>query len=438
MYLKKNTYLCSILKEKHHDMIDKIGKYNFWNGNIPELGYFRTEYTDKIYNSIGNNLVKVLVGQRRAGKSFVLRQLAKRLLDSGVPAQNIIYINTEFLEFIDLKTVNDLQSLYQEFRDTLQPQGKIYMFLDEIQQIKGWERFVNSHSQDFVEPKEIFISGSNSDLLSGELASLLSGRYVEFEILPYSFHEYVDMQRLEVNRDNYIQFLQMGMLPELFHLQAEELRNNYVSVIKDTVMLRDIVHRYKVKDSILLDDLFRYVVNNAGRLFSVSNIVNYFKSIGRKTNYETISTYLSYLCKAFLIHRAERYNIAGKELISGNCKYYSNDLAYHNYLYRGFSYGYGNLLENAVYLDLRRQGYQVHVGVKEHSEVDFVAIRSDYKLYVQVCWQMAGDEDTAMREYAPLLGINDQYRKVVVSLDEVRFPNNNGVEHLFPWEIKVK
>lgn len=419
-------------------MIDKIGKYNFWNGNIPELGYFRTEYTDKIYNSIGNNLVKVLVGQRRAGKSFVLRQLAKRLLDSGVPAQNIIYINTEFLEFIDLKTVNDLQSLYQEFRDTLQPQGKIYMFLDEIQQIKGWERFVNSHSQDFVEPKEIFISGSNSDLLSGELASLLSGRYVEFEILPYSFHEYVDMQRLEVNRDNYIQFLQMGMLPELFHLQAEELRNNYVSVIKDTVMLRDIVHRYKVKDSILLDDLFRYVVNNAGRLFSVSNIVNYFKSIGRKTNYETISTYLSYLCKAFLIHRAERYNIAGKELISGNCKYYSNDLAYHNYLYRGFSYGYGNLLENAVYLDLRRQGYQVHVGVKEHSEVDFVAIRSDYKLYVQVCWQMAGDEDTAMREYAPLLGINDQYRKVVVSLDEVRFPNNNGVEHLFPWEIKVK
>lgn len=161
-------------------------------------------------------------------------------------------------------------------------------------------------------------------------------------------------------------------------------------------------------------------------------------AVGRKTNYETISTYLSYLCKAFLIHRAERYNIAGKELISGNCKYYSNDLAYHNYLYRGFSYGYGNLLENAVYLDLRRQGYQVHVGVKEHSEVDFVAIRSDYKLYVQVCWQMAGDEDTAMREYAPLLGINDQYRKVVVSLDEVRFPNNNGVEHLFPWEIKVK
>ena len=420
------------------DMIEKIGKYNFWNDNIPELGYVRAEYTNKIYASTGNNLVKVLVGQRRAGKSFVLRQLAKQLLDSGVPAQNILYINTEYLEFCGLKTVDDLQSLYQEYREELQPQGKIYLFLDEIHLIKDWERFVNSHSQDFVEPKEIFISGSNSDLLSGELATLLSGRYVEFEILPFSFHEYADMQHLEVNRENYIHFLQIGMLPELFHLQTDEVKINYVSAIKDTVMLRDIVHRYKVKDSLLLDDLFRYIVNNAGRLFSISNIVNYFKSLGRKTNYETLSSYISYLCKAFLIHRAERYNIAGKEIISGNCKYYSNDLAYYNYLYRGFSYGFGSLLENAVYLELRRQGWQVYVGAQAHSEVDFVAIRGDQKLYVQVCWQMAGDENTAQREYAPLLNIKDQYRKVIVSLDEIRFPNNNGVEHLFPWELTLK
>lgn len=416
-------------------MINQISKYNFWYGNIPELGFLRTEYTNKINASLGNNLVKVLVGQRRAGKSFVLRQLAKQLIDNGVPSQNILYINTEYLEYGDLKSAHDLQLLYQEYLEVLRPQGKIYLFLDEIQQIKDWERFVNSHSQDFVETKEIFISGSNSDLLSGELATLLSGRYVEFEILPYSFHEYVEMQHLDINRANYIQFLQSGMLPELFHLQSEEVRNHYVSAIKDTVMLRDIVHRYKVKDSQLLDDLFRYVVNNAGRMFSVSNIVNYFKSLGRKTNYETISTYLSYLCKAFLVHRAERYSIAGKELISGNCKYYSNDLAYYNYLYRGFLYGFGSLLENAVYLDLRRRGWQVYVGVQSHLEVDFVAIRGDQKLYVQVCWQMSADEQTIQREYAPLLNIKDQYRKVIVSLDEIRFPNNDGIEHLFPWEL---
>lgn len=416
-------------------MIEQVRKYNFWDGNRPELGFLRTDYTKKIYASIGNNLVKVLVGQRRAGKSFVLRQLAQQLLDDGVPAQNILYINTEYMEFANLKTVSDLQSIYQEYRTTLQPQGRIYLFLDEIQQIQDWERFVNSHSQDFTEPTEIFITGSNSDLLSSELATLLSGRYIEFEILPYSFHEYVKHQQLIANRENYLHFLQIGMLPELFHLQSEEVRNHYVSAIKDTVMLRDIVHRYKVKDTLLLDELFRYVVNNAGRLFSISNIVNYFKSQGRKTNYETLSTYISYLCKAFLIHRAERYNIAGKELLSGNCKYYSNDLAYYNYLYRGFSYGLGALLENAIYLELRRQGWQVHVGLQGQLEVDFVAIRGEQKLYVQVCWQMAENEETAKREYAPLLNIKDQFRKVVVSLDEVRFANNSGIEHLFPWEL---
>ena len=419
------------------NMIDRICKYNFWNGNVPELGFLRKEYLNKINASTGNNLVKVLVGQRRAGKSFVLRQVAKQLLDSGVSAQNILYVNTEYLEYGDVKTADDLQTLYYEYKKVLQPKGKIYLFLDEIQQIKEWERFVNSHSQDFVEPQEIFISGSNSDLLSGELASLLSGRYVEFEILPYSFGEYVEKEKLEPNRENFLKFIQMGMLPELFHLQTEEIRSHYVSAIKDTVMLRDIVHRYNVKDSLLLDELFRYIVNNVGRMFSVSNIVNYFKSQGRKTNYETLSSYISYLCKAFLVHRAERYSIAGKELLSGNCKYYSNDLAYYNYLYRGFSYGLGNLLENVVYLELRRKGWQIYVGVQGQLEVDFVAIRGDQKLYVQVCWQMAGDDLTAQCEYAPLLNIKDQYRKVIVSLDEVRFPNNNGVEHIFPWELSL-
>ena len=418
-------------------MIDQIRKYNFWDNNIPELGFERSEYTQKIHASIGNNLVKVLVGQRRAGKSFVLRQLAKQLIDDGIPVQNILYVNTEYLEYGYLKTATDLQALYEEYKRVLCPEGKVYLFLDEIQQIKEWERFVNSHSQDFVEPKEIFITGSNSDLLSGELATLLSGRYVEFEVLPYSFQEYIRKEGRDANRENYMQFLQMGMLPELFYLQTEDVRRYYVSAIKDTVMLRDIVHRYNVKDSQLLEELFCYVVNNAGRLFSISNIVNYFKSQGRKTNYETLSTYLSYLSKAFLVHKAERYNIAGKELLSGNSKYYSNDLAYYNYLYRGFSYGLGSLLENAVYLDLRRNGWQVYVGVQGQLEVDFVAIQGDKKLYVQVCWQMASDEQIAKREYAPLLNIKDQFRKVVVSLDEVRFPNNNGVEHLFPWELVI-
>ena len=415
-------------------MFDDIRKYNFWEGNNSDLGFLRTDYTDKIQDSVGNKLVKVLVGQRRTGKSYVLRQLAHCLMDKGIPSKNILYVNKDYLEFGDIITFDDLQNLYVEYRQKLKPLGKVYLFLDEIQLVKGWEKFVNSHSQDFSEPAELFISGSNSDMLSGELATLLSGRYVEFEILPYSFGEYTKFRELEPDRENYIKFLQEGMLPELFNLQTEEMRHHYVSSVKDTVMLRDIVRRYNVKDIQLLEDLFRYLVNNASRMVSVSNIVNYFKSQGRKTNYETISSYIAYLTKAFLLHKAERYHISGKELLTGNCKYFSNDLAYYNYLYRGFAYGYGNLLENAVYLELHRNGWQVYVGVQGQTEVDFVALRNEQKIYLQVSWQMSSQE-TAEREYAPLLAIHDQYRKYVVSLDEMRLPNNNGVEHVFPWEL---
>ena len=416
-------------------MLEKIRKYNFWDGNVIDLGFIRTNYTDKIYDAVGNKLVKVLVGQRRAGKSYVLRQLAHRLVEEGVPSNNILYINKEYLEFGDVLTVDDLQRLYLDYRQELQPVGKVFLFLDEIQLIEGWECFVNSHSQDFIEPAELFISGSNSDMLSGELATMLSGRYVEFEILPYSFDEYTKLHNIEQNRENYIKFLQDGMLPELFNLQTEEMRRHYVSSVKDTVMLRDIVRRYNVKDTQLLEDIFRYLVNNAARLVSVSNIVNYFKSQGKKTNYETVSAYVSYLNKAFLLHKAERYHISGKELLNGNCKYYSNDLAYYNYLYRGFAYGYGNLLENSVYLELHRNGWQVYVGVQGQAEVDFVALRGEQKIYLQVCWQMSSSE-TAEREYSPLLAIHDQYRKYIVSLDEIRLSNNEGVEHIYPWELK--
>ena len=416
-------------------MIEQIRKFNLWDGNPQDTGFLRKTYTERTLAVADNSLVKVLVGQRRAGKSYVLRQVAHHLMERGIASENILYVNKEYMEYDDIRSADDLQQLYIEYRQTFSPQGKVWLFLDEIQLIDAWEHFVNSHAQDFAEPVELFISGSNSDLLSGELSSLLSGRYVDFEILPYSFNEYTDLHHLLSSRENYLRFLQGGALPELSHLQSEETRRHYVSSLKDTILLRDIVRRYNVKDTQLLEDVFRYLVNNASRMVSIQNIVNYFKSVGRKTNYETISSYISYLCKAFLLHKADRYQIAGKELLNGNCKYYSNDLAYYNYLYKGFAYGMGSLLENAVYLDLYRNGWEVYVGVQCHTEVDFVALRDGQKIYIQVCWQMAQQEQTAEREYAPLLSIKDQYRKYVVTLDEIRFPNNNGVEHLFPWEL---
>lgn len=416
------------------EIINSIRKYNYWDGNSIDLGYGRSLYTDKIGQYIGNKLVKVLVGQRRAGKSYILRQIASVLISQGIKRENIFYINKEYMELISLESAVELEELYKVYRQELKTEGKVYLFIDEIQYIDQWERFVNSHSQDFAEPCELFISGSNSNLLSGELATLLSGRYVEFEIFPFSYTEYCGVTGQSVDSDSYKKYLQSGALPELFNLPNDEMKQNYVSSIKDTVMLRDIVGRYKVKDVKLLDDLFVYLVNSAASIISVTNIINFFATKKRKTNYETLSTYINYLENSFLIHRAERYNIKGKDTISGNCKYYLNDLSYRNYLYSGYGYGLGYLLENAVYLSLKRAGYQVYVGVIKDAEIDFVAIKGDKKLYLQVTLQLT-EEQTFEREYRSLKLIDDNFDKYVVSMDEYKIPTNEGIKHLSAWNL---
>ena len=416
------------------EIINSIRKYNFWDTNPIDLGYSRTFYTDKIGQYIGNKLVKVLVGQRRAGKSYILRQIASKLISEGVKPENILYINKEYMELATLRNAIELEQLYKAYREVLNPTGKVYIFIDEIQYIEEWERFVNSHSQDFAEPSELFISGSNSNLLSGELATLLSGRYVEFEVFPFSYTEYCGITQQETGSDSYKQFLQSGALPELFNLPNDEMKQNYVSSIKDTVMLRDIVGRYNVKDVKLLDDLFVYLVNTASNLISISNIINFFASKKRKTNYETLSSYINYLENSFLVHRAERYNIKGKDTISGNSKYYLNDLAYRNYLYSGYGYDIGYLLENAVYLSLRRAGYQVYVGTIKDTEVDFVAIKGDRKMYLQVTLQLT-EEQTIEREYRSLKLIEDNFDKYVVTMDDYKIPTNEGVEHVSAWNL---
>lgn len=411
-----------------------LEKYNFWNGNVPELGFARKDYTDKILDYTGNKLVKVLVGQRRVGKSYLLRQIASRLIESGVNPQNIFYINKEFTDFDFIGDNKDLEALLKLYKEKLNPAGKVWLFIDEIQNIAGWEHFVNSLSQDFVDSYEIFISGSNSKMLSGELATLLSGRYVNFEIFPFSFNEYAGITKKEISKQSFIDYLESGALPELFVLPGDETKRNYISAIKDTVLLRDIIQRHNIKEPKLLEDIFVYLVNNASNLTSIPNILNFFKSNNRKTTYDTISNYIGYIEDTFLIHKTERYDIRGKETISGNCKYYINDLSFKNYLYPGFGYGIGYKLENLVYLELRRAGYDVYVGALREKEIDFVAKKSDRIIYIQSAYLLS-DEQTAQREYAPLEAIQDNHEKLVVSLDDISLSSNNGIKHVKVWEM---
>lgn len=416
------------------EIFNILKKYNFWNGNVPEQGFLRLDYLNAIRSFFHNKLVKVIVGQRRTGKSYILRQIANDLISNGVHPHNIFYLNKEFIDFDFVNHYTDLEELIKLYQFKLKPQGKIYLFLDEIQNITQWERLVNSYSQDFTESYEVVISGSNSKMLSGELATLLSGRYVNFEIFPFSFKEYAGITNQNSNKEMYIKYMQSGGLPELFVLPNEETKRHYVASVKDTVLLRDVIQRHAIKDPNLLEEIFINLVNNAANLLSVNNVTNYLKSKGRKTSYDTIANYIGYIEDTFLLHKAERFDIKGKDTIAGNVKYYCNDLAYKNYLYAGFGYGIGYQLENLIYLELRRLGYEVYVGVMPNKEIDFMAIKADEKVYVQSAYLLIDDE-TIKREYASLEAINDNYPKLIVSLDDITMPVNKGIIHLQAWKL---
>jgi len=411
-----------------------LKRYNLWGSSTIDFGYWRSKYIDKIIASTGNRLIKVLVGQRRSGKSYILRQVAKHLVDNGVSPENTLFINMEFSDLEFLKTYKELDELIKLYKNEKQVEGRLYVFIDEVQLIEGWEKVVNSYSQDFSESYELFISGSNSKLLSGELATLLSGRYISFEVFPFSYTEYCEINDQQKERKSYIEYMNSGGLPELFMLKTHELKRNYVSAVKDTVLLRDIIQRNNIRDPKLLEDLFLFLVNNASNLISVPNIVNYFKMQNRKTSYDAVSSYIGYIEDTFLVHKCDRYDIKGKDTLGGNAKYYINDLAYKNYLYPGYGYGFGYLVENLVYLELCQAGFDVYVGALRNKEIDFVARKADRLVYLQSTY-MLSDEATIEREYSALQSIDDNFEKVVVSLDEIALPLKGGIKHIQAWKL---
>jgi hypothetical protein len=416
------------------DFFALIEKYNFWN-NAVKTGYPRKKYLEQLLLFKNSRLVKVLVGQRRAGKSFVLRQYIDYLIKDEVPAVNTLYINKEFTDFDRIETYQDLCEVVRAYHEQFQIVGRLYVFIDEVQYIKDWEKGVNSLSQDFTIDIDLFVTGSNSELLSSELASLLSGRYVQFHILPFSYDEFCSVHKKEKNRKNYLKFLHEGALPELFHLPTDESKFHYLSSLKDTIILRDIVQRFAIKDTALLLDIFNYVCNNVSNLFSVNNVVNYFDSKKRKTNYETVANYLNYLCQTFVIHRCDRYDIKGKELLGGNVKYYLNDLSFRTYLFGNNTLSYGNLLENSVFLELEHFGFSVQVGAMRNKEIDFVCYRNGVTLYVQVAFSIS-EESTFEREFGNLISLKNNHPKLIVTMDELPLREKDGIFIVPAWALE--
>lgn len=417
-------------------ILDKIKKYNCWDGQLFDAGYRRNDYLDHITKLIDNKLVKVIIGQRRVGKSYLMRQIMNYLMEEcQVDPEHIFYLNKEYLVFDQIRTSKDLEDLFNAYLEQFAISGKVYVFLDEVQNIEHWERFVNSYSQDYTGQYELFITGSNSTLLSGELASLLSGRFIEFRIYSFSLFEYADFAKKEINKNTFLEYIKSGGMPELFSLQEEEMRRYYIESLKNTVILRDIVQRNKVRDPVLLEDLFKYITANTGNLVSIPSIIKYFKNIQRKTNFETLSSYIGFLADSLIIHEAERFNLKGKQILSGERKYYLGDLSFKNYLFGFEPADAGNYLENYIFMQLIRMGFEVFVGVMDKYEIDFVARKKNELIYIQVSY-LLNEPKTVNREFGNLLKIRDNHKKIVVTLDDVKFDNYEGIIHMNPWELK--
>lgn len=388
----------------------------------------RERYMELIRSFIDKPVVKVLTGMRRSGKSSLLELTRQELLRRGVKIKNIISINFESLRFDYLK---DYKELYKEIaKKADRVKGRVYILLDEIQEVQEWEKAINSFRVDF--DCDIYITGSNSRLLSGELATLLAGRYVEIQVFPLSFKEYMDFaatnpdEKKLTMEEQFSNFLRYGGLPGIHQMQWEDAGiMQYLTDIYNSVLLKDVIARNGVRDTSLLEKILAFLMDNIGNIFSAKTISDFLKNQGRKLSTETVYNYLSLLESAFLIHKADRFDIKGKRVLETQEKYYLSDLGIRHAIMGYRENDISGILENVVYLELLRRGYTVRIGKQGTTEVDFVAEKMDNRLYLQVCYVLT--EDNREREFAPLKAIADNYEKWILSTDTLMNVNSEGI-----------
>ena len=417
-----------------NDSFNELTLSNYWDGRFPDTGFARKSYTNRIFGYIGNKLIKVLFGQRGAGKSYLLRQIMVHLLDEGVSARNVLYISRSFTDSGFISGREGLEELLSVYRERLHPVGKIYIFIEEIQNIDGWEEFVRAHSQDYVNSCELFISGSNRRMIPCDTEGIPDRHYVSFEVFPFSYAEYIEKESEEVSDKSYASYMEQGGLPRLSAFPSEESKWNYVSSLKDTALFRDVVKRYRIKDPRLFEDTLIYLVEHLSGLVSVTNLVSHFTAQKRKTSYDTIANYISYLEDVFLIHRVERCQVRTKEVVLGTCRYYINDWAFMHYLYPFFVREREVKFRNHVCLELKHAGYRVNVGVHRNKVIDFMARKDDRIIYIQ-CVSTLENEVATQASYASLESIQDNYEKWVVSLDKTMLPSKEGIRHIQAWKL---
>lgn len=388
----------------------------------------RELYMNRIRPFIGGELIKVMTGIRRSGKSVMLELIKEELAEAGVAPSQMISINFEDMRYSHLQTATALHDEIIKRAEGIE--GKAYLFFDEIQEVEGWEKCVNSLR--VALDCDIYITGSNAKLLSGELATYIGGRYVEFVIYPFSFAEFLELYHTIAPSDSIQQcfqkYLLAGGMPYLANLRyEEEPSRQYLTDLFNSVQLKDIVKRNKIRDIDLLERIIAYMAANVGTVFSASSLAKFFKNEQRTVAAETILNYVRYCCDAYLFYQVKRQDLQGKQILASNEKYYIADHGIREAVFGGNMKDINLILENIVYMELLRRGYVVTVGRAGEKEIDFVCEKRGEKLYVQVTYLLAS-EDTVKREFGAYDGIQDNFPKYVVSLDEFDM-SRNGIKH---------
>lgn len=400
----------------------------------------RVDYLNSLEKWRDEKVIKVVTGMRRCGKSTLLLQFQNRLVETGIETTQIISLNFEKLEYEDLQ---DYKKLYSYLKDRLISDKKNYIFLDEVQRVKYFEKVVDSlYVMDNV---DIYITGSNSQMLSSELATFLSGRYVEIKMLPLSFKEFFSICDLSID-DSFVEYMRYGGLPYVTTMEKDSDKvEMYLEGIYNTVLVKDIEDRQNRKnlgmraitDISLLKSISKYLSSVVGNMVTVKSITNYLVSGGRKVSPNTVSDYIEALCDSFIFYEVDRFDIVGKELLKNNKKYYIVDLGLRNYILPRKNYDLGFGLENIVYFELLRRGYRVNVGKLKDKEIDFVTRKNDELHYIQVTASMV-DESTFEREMRPLREVRDNYEKTVLTLDRFSVGNYEGIKvvNIVDWLLE--
>ncbi|NLF98070.1 MAG: ATP-binding protein [Candidatus Riflebacteria bacterium] len=390
----------------------------------------RRRYFDKIAPFIGKPVIKLITGIRRCGKSSFLKLLIEHLENTGTAAKNILYISMELMEF---SFITDHKILYDYIAKKLaRGKQKKYLFIDEVQEIPGWEKAVNSIlAEDMA---DIYLTGSNCRLFASEFATLLTGRYIELAMFPLSFEEFLafrQAQKPATVEDEFARYLKYGGLPGIHHLDlTDEVVFQYIDSIFNTILLKDVVSRYNIRDVFLLEKIAAFLFDNCGNLTSANKIADFLKSQKIKASVDTVHNYISYLVEAFLVYACGRYDLKGKRHLELSDKYYVADPGVRHATLGFRQNDIAGILENIVYIELLRRGYRVTTGRYDALEVDFVARRNDETLYVQVAYLLAS-EATEKREFRALEQIDDNFPKLVLSMDRVWGKGRNGIRRLY-------